>query len=515
MLSVKPHLPASSSAAVSFFNEAKALLSGEVPESKRLDALESDLKGLLSHSPSLKNHQAGALKKAVTPLTSSSDSCSAALWRSFELSLPNWTHVSHAKGNASALVGGPAKLDFALIQVNDPWTIRWFVVDCDIPGSAFLWKKKGLPAPHFVIVNPASKRTQWLYRLRTGVHTHDTARSEPVAFLNRINQALVAFGVQDPCFSMRGLVKNPLSQDWETLTNPGPAYSLKDLADCIPKDVFSVQRVGRWSTWRESSRPDLFEGPIREGARNLSLFDQLRLWAYREVQHFESLPSESNRRARWSSHVLEKAKAINQTFDPPLGLAEVKGVTRSVGNWVFSKYDSDQGATHSEEARKAQARGAKARRARREKEITEAIQILQSTNERVTVPAVAALIACSESTVKRYSHILPKRQRRKHRNPDNTGVAGQNRSFTSVVAPCRSIKKDPKKGFCSESPVDKKENLHRGNREQTYPFRESPLKSEFITLVREPEGSRTNNVRKPSPRHPPTGATGPPRRVIH
>ena len=64
--------------------------------------------------------------------------------------------------------------------------------------------------------------------------------------------------------------------------------------------------------------------------RNVSLFDTVRKWAYTEIRLFRG--EGRKHYATWLTHVYDKVAERNGDFTEPLGLSEVKAISRSIGN---------------------------------------------------------------------------------------------------------------------------------------------------------------------------------------
>eukprot|EP01037_Dinobryon_pediforme_P019192 gene19192-19565_t len=120
------------------------------------------------------------------------------------------------------------------------------------------------------------------------------------------------------------LTKNPLHPRWRTVTNP-TSYDLSDF-----KEYFDIPK-------RTPVRP--LPKDIFINGRNDELFHTLRLWAYRAVNTLHaSIDLESA--------VYEEAIEINNCFDNPLPLSEVKATAKSVARWTY-KHEGQLGHSQS------------------------------------------------------------------------------------------------------------------------------------------------------------------------
>ena len=74
---------------------------------------------------------------------------------------------------------------------------------------------------------------------------------------------------------------------------------------------------------------------VLRGARNDSLFDVVRLRAYRELAEYRT---EGGTLAGWLGRVYSYADDSNRRFPDPLERSDVRSISYSVGTWVWSRY---------------------------------------------------------------------------------------------------------------------------------------------------------------------------------
>jgi hypothetical protein len=324
----------------------------------------------------------------------------------FRLSLPAKPYVCDEKSSGLKIrprdSGKRPAVGWNHIQPNHPDTLRWLVFDVDHLASAGLWEDVNLPRPHMIVTNPNNGHSHWLYRLATPVYLNRGSRSAPIRYLQAIKEG---FYRKHPSIDQNyaGLIaKNPLSTKWTVTLHPGPGYDLADLAEYV-----------------ELRAPE--RKPVRDvdaPGRNCDLFHRVRQWAYRQYQ------GDSWTRKSFEAHVLEQVRAWN-TYRAPLPISEELSIARSVSRWCFTRYtgqgSQDVDRDHQRHAQKAQAKG---RRTATEAKITRALSILQELDESVTADAVARLAGIGKRTVERHKHLLPKRHHRIKRKPDTARARG-------------------------------------------------------------------------------------------
>ena len=70
--------------------------------------------------------------------------------------------------------------------------------------------------------------------------------------------------------------------------------------------------------------------------RNVTVFDWLRLYAYRKIRHYKL---DVRNFIQWQSHLNGKALERNGDFLYPLDGREVWHIAKSVSKWVWHKFD--------------------------------------------------------------------------------------------------------------------------------------------------------------------------------
>ena len=203
----------------------------------------------------------------------------------------------------------------AIIQYNWRHSIGWLAYDVDSETTRFDWDDNHCPPPNMLILNPENGHGHLLYGLKAPVHDYDGASQKALRYVAAIDIALTDVLGADPGFS-KLLCKNPLHVRWETLYPRVDLYDLDELAGWLDLDKYADKR---------RRLPTVGYG------RNCTLFETLRVWAYR-ARRQPFLTEEL-----FYDRVLAHAMTINAEFNPPLPLSEVRSTAKSVSRWTWRK----------------------------------------------------------------------------------------------------------------------------------------------------------------------------------
>ena len=110
---------------------------------------------------------------------------------------------------------------------------------------------------------------------------------------------------------------------WKTLRGPQLFYDLHELAESLPG--------------LEKYRPKVRRVEEVGLGRNVSLFDHLRHWAYRNVRQYKG--GGLSAWNAWLSLCNTRALVRNGDFPYPLDGREVWHVAKSVAKWTYQKFD--------------------------------------------------------------------------------------------------------------------------------------------------------------------------------
>lgn len=205
------------------------------------------------------------------------------------------------------------------IQPNRPGMTSYLAFDIDRPDAGVAWIDSNAPRPSFVIKNPDNGHCHYLYALATPVCTTSAARIQPLRYLSAIERSISRELGADPGYS--GLIiKNPLHQHWQTIALETELYSLSSLASRL--DLATAIAANA-----EVSSEALGLG------RNVTIFDALRLWAYKAVTGYWRPGGEK----LWLSAVRDRAHSLN-LFPAPMQHKEVDQIAKSVGKWVWKHF---------------------------------------------------------------------------------------------------------------------------------------------------------------------------------
>lgn len=211
---------------------------------------------------------------------------------------------------------------FLYIQHNAPAFVKFLIFDLDEPGAALAWDDAGLPPPTWSATDPESGTGHLCYALRTPVGRTQAARIKPLRYLAAVESAYCARLSADRRYT--GLItKNPLHALWRVWCPANDAvYDLSDLADYVELDT-----VVRLRPREEPSPGTLW--------RNVTVFDELRTWAYSAVREYWAPDGFDN----WKNAVRVRAQALNQFQCPPGPLPnnEIQSIAKSVAKWVWRR----------------------------------------------------------------------------------------------------------------------------------------------------------------------------------
>lgn len=203
----------------------------------------------------------------------------------------------------------------AIIQHNAKHSVGWLVYDMDSPTAGTDWIDRNGPAPNILAINPDNGHGHYLYGLSEPVHDYTGSSQKALRYLGAVDVALTNLLGADPGYS-KLLSKNPLHDRWSTGIPRQRLYTLDELAQGLDLDDYSDRR---------RRLPTVGLG------RNCTLFETLRIWAYRARR--QPFLSEE----LFHDSVLNRALQINATFTPPLPHSEVRSTAKSVSRWTWRR----------------------------------------------------------------------------------------------------------------------------------------------------------------------------------
>ncbi len=207
----------------------------------------------------------------------------------------------------------------AIVQYNWKHSLGWLAYDVDSSTARFDWDDQGSPPPNIIILNPDNGHGHLLYGLERPVHAYSEAREKPLRYLAAIDVAMTEELHADPGYS-KLLCKNPLNEHWIVLYPRPELYTLDELATWVDIEKYKDKR---------RRLPTVGYG------RNCTLFETLRIWAYR-TRRQPYLSEEL-----FSASVLIHAHSINAGFEPPLPHSEIRSTAKSVSRWTWRNMSAE------------------------------------------------------------------------------------------------------------------------------------------------------------------------------
>lgn len=256
----------------------------------------------------------------------------------FRQRLPRKPYHTDAVGDGLRIRDVQRALAARYIQPNGPTHRYWLVYDVDRSGAALDWSDSNAPPPTIVAQNPDNGHAHLIYGLDVPIRTAPDGKSGPLRYAAAVDCALRALLDADPGYS--GLIcKNPLHPHWRVTEWEPRLYELGDLDSWLDLNAYADRR---------KRLPGYGLG------RNCTLFDKLRLWAYRAIR--QGWPDYD----RWHEAVLTRARAYND-FEGPLPDSEVKATAKSVARYTHRNF-SPAGFSVSQ-SRRGSRKGSKRREA--------------------------------------------------------------------------------------------------------------------------------------------------------
>lgn len=226
------------------------------------------------------------------------------------------------------------------LQINPPTQQHYLVFDVDRQGAAFAWEDCNLAPPNYAAINPENGHAHLVYKLAEPVATSEHGRLAPLRYLAAIERGYRIELGADAGYS--GLVtRNPYKT--RTLCIHKHEYDLFELSDWLKRDL------GEYAEQ---------ETVIAGLGRNVTLFDTVRVWAYKAIR-FYRVAARSRLFDVWRNEVEDYALGINAQFPTPLVYSEVKATAKSIAKYCW-KHDQRAEQEFSQKQAKRGALGGKA-----------------------------------------------------------------------------------------------------------------------------------------------------------
>ena len=263
----------------------------------------------------------------------------------------------------------------AFLQYQARHSIGWLVYDSDSETAILDWEDRGAPPPNIIAMNWANGHAHLFYGIERAVHDYFGASQKALRYVASIDIALTELLGADAGYS-KLISKNPLHERWYVTTPRSEPYDLDELADWLDLNKYRDRR---------RRLPTVGLG------RNCTLFETLRVWAYRARR--QPFLSEELFHASVRNHGL----VINGAFNPPLPHSEVRATARSAAKWTWRNM-SPQGFREYQR-RMGVLSGVARRKAARER-----AWLIQQTAKQcpgLSQEEIAALCQVNQSTVSR------------------------------------------------------------------------------------------------------------------
>lgn len=228
--------------------------------------------------------------------------------------LPWHGYGTDAKGYLQ-FMDAPQLLQRALVQYQARHSIGWLVYDLDSATAMLDWQDRNAPPPNIVAVNQDNGHAHLFYALEKPVHDYYGASQRALRYVASIDIALTELLGADAGYA-KLIAKNPVHDRWLVFTPRTDLYDLDELAGWLDLEKYKDRRRRL---------------PVHGLGRNCTLFERLRIWAYR-ARRQPYLSEEM-----FHAAVRNQALVINTDFSPPLPHSEVRATARSVAKWTWRR----------------------------------------------------------------------------------------------------------------------------------------------------------------------------------
>ena len=269
-------------------------------------------------------------------------------------------------------------LEWPYIQPNPPALRYRLVFDLDRPASVFAAEDAHVAPFSWVAENPVNGHAHGAYEIEVPIVMTDAGRQQPVRFAAAVEHAYMLALKADIGYSGT-ICKNPLHDRWRTQIHRQKPYDLQEMADYVdlPKKITKRQ---------------LIESPM---GRNVTVFDRLREWAYRNIRHYRD-----GCREDWMRAVQLQGSAFND-FATSLPANEVGHIAKSVAKWVWRNFNPAAIAESDAKFSALQAhRGRQSGATRREQADARMIEAVSMEARGMTQKAIAIALGVTDRTVR-------------------------------------------------------------------------------------------------------------------
>ena len=209
------------------------------------------------------------------------------------------------------------------LQLNGPASFQWMTHDIDRPGAYFAHDDANLPPPNVIMVNPDNGYAHAAYLMASPVARHNAARIEPLRYYASCERGVGRRLEADRCYT--GLIaKNPVHTDWQVEWRREEPYTLHEIEGHL---------------FERDMRPDPSIETTFGAGRNVTVFDELRAIAYREVRQFKWCGDNFD---AWRDRCVKLALGLNMQFPRALKISEVRAIAKSVAKWTWRHFSVEK-----------------------------------------------------------------------------------------------------------------------------------------------------------------------------
>lgn len=209
------------------------------------------------------------------------------------------------------------------IQLNGPTAYRWVIHDIDRSDAHSAHRDSVLAEPNFIAINKENGHAHSAALLAVPVAKHQNARLEPLRYFAAVERGYARRLGADRRYA--GLiVKNPMHAAWRVEWRNETATSLEIMASWLdPADMMAETSL------------DTTTG----AGRNVTVFDDLRTFAYHEVIEFKrtGLGFEA-----FQARLEQVALGINHQFPRSLPFSEIRSIAKSVCKWTWAHFSIEK-----------------------------------------------------------------------------------------------------------------------------------------------------------------------------
>lgn len=318
----------------------------------------------------------------------------------FSNNVPKKPYCTNSLSSGLVIRNSENALKQRYIQANHPNSKLWLIFDIDRPTAPSQFHDEfNIAEPNLFVQNPVNCHIHAAYSLDIPIHLNANSSQKPIRYAAAIESAYQQAMRADRAYA--GLItKNPLHDHWTTYELRSKSYDLNELAEHVD--------LAKFNDRRKKVDQDYGLG------RNCSLFEDLRRFAYKNVNEFKNVGLFDN----WFNFILKKAESYNIQFPSQLPISEVHSTAKSVASWTWNNYsgsgrinrgrDELQGGLL--ELQDKQVLSATITNRQRvdasEQAITNAVMRMRAADEKISIRAVAKKAKLNKNTVDKYKHLL-------------------------------------------------------------------------------------------------------------